>query len=156
VKAVPTYRAARLMRHALGGHERPIGLTISARFSPVIDAARPPTRANRACDRHRRERMSCLDRSSPGRPAGAITGNASGSRRGGSEVAGSALGRHHGARIRPPSRPPACRRNALGRHARHRPRAPARPAGQRGPLAWCRPTSACSPTPCRRARSIAF
>jgi hypothetical protein len=31
--------AARLMRQALGGHERPIGLTISARFSPVIAAA---------------------------------------------------------------------------------------------------------------------
>ena len=29
-------RSRRLMRSALGGHERPIGLTISARFSTVI------------------------------------------------------------------------------------------------------------------------
>ena len=36
--AVPIDLAARLMRHALGGHERPIGLAISARFNPVIAA----------------------------------------------------------------------------------------------------------------------
>jgi hypothetical protein len=36
---VSIYLSARLMRQALGGHERTIGLTVSARFSPMIDAA---------------------------------------------------------------------------------------------------------------------
>ena len=37
--AVPIYDAARLMRHALGGHERPICGEANARFNPVIAAA---------------------------------------------------------------------------------------------------------------------
>jgi hypothetical protein len=49
-----------------------------------------------------------------------------------------------GKRIRPPSRPAALKRNALGLYPRPRPRAPTWPAGQRGPPAWCRPTSASS------------
>jgi hypothetical protein len=94
--------------------------------------------------------MPCLDRPAPGTPAGASTGNASDRRPGGNAIAGNALGRQHGARIRPPSRPTARRRNASERHPRQRPRAPTPPAGCHTPPGWCRPTSACSPTPFRR------
>ncbi len=41
-------------------------------ISPVRAAARPPSRANRASERYRRERIHCLDRSAPGTPANAI------------------------------------------------------------------------------------
>jgi hypothetical protein len=95
------------MRHALGGHEPPICGEANARFNPVIAAARPPTRANRASERGRRQRIPCLDRPARGTPAGAITGNASGRHRGGNGIAGSALGRHPIPRIRPSSRPTA-------------------------------------------------
>jgi hypothetical protein len=115
----------------------------------VRAAARPPTHANTASDRHRRERILCLDRPAPGTPSSRIPGHASGRHRGGNGIAGNALGRCRGPRMRPSSRPTALKRNALGRHPRPRPRAPARPAGQRVPPTWCRPTSACSPTPLR-------
>jgi hypothetical protein len=67
-----TLRSRRLMRQALGGHEQPMRWNANARFSPVIAAARPPTRANQASDRHHGEGIPCLDRSSPGTPANAI------------------------------------------------------------------------------------
>ena len=58
------------------------------------------------------------------RPRTPFQRNASGRRRGGNGIAGTALGRHPRARIRPPARPTALRRNAFGRHPRHRIRQP--------------------------------
>jgi hypothetical protein len=147
--------AARLSAKALGGHERPMRWNASARFNPVMAAARPPTRANRASARHHGQRIQCVDRPARGTPANAIPGHASDGRRGGNGIAGSALARHHGERMRPSLRPPSLKRNALGCHARHRPRAPTWLAGQRVHPAWCRPTSACSPTPLRVERDRA-
>ncbi len=51
--------------------------------------------------------MPCLDALSPGTPSDAIPGTASGRRRAGNGIAGSALERHRRARIRPLSRPTA-------------------------------------------------
>jgi hypothetical protein len=138
------------MRTPLGGHERPLCGEANVRFSPVRAAARPPTHANTASDCHRRERIPCLDRPAPGTPSSRIPGHASGRHRGGNRIAGNALGRCRGPRIRPLSRPTTLRRNASERHPRHRPRTPSHPAGRHVPPARCRPTSACSPTPFRR------
>jgi hypothetical protein len=144
------------MRQALGGHEQPMRWNANARFSPVIAAARPPTRANQASDRHHGEGIPCLDRPAPGTPANTIPGHASDRHRGGNGIAGKALGRCRRPRIRPPSCPTALKRNALGRHHGERLRTLSRPAGLRVHPAWCRPTSACSRTPFRRARSVQF
>jgi hypothetical protein len=144
------------MRNSLGGHARPIGLAISARFNPVIAAARPPTRTNRASARHHEERIHCLGRRSQAARSDAIPGTASGRHCSGNGIAGKALGRCRGPRIRLPSCLTALKRNALGRHHGERLRTPSRPAGLRVHPAWCRPTSACSPTPFRRARSCRF
>jgi hypothetical protein len=111
---------------------------------------------DRASARHHGQRIPCLDRPSPGTPANAITGHASGRHRGGNGIAGNALGRCRGPRIRPSSRPTALKRNASERHPRPRPRAPTWLAGDHAPPAWCRPTSACSPTPLRGPRSFRF
>jgi hypothetical protein len=120
------------------------------RFSPVMAAARPPSCANRASDRHHGEGILCLDRPASGTPSSRIPGHASGRHRGGNGIAGNALGRQRRARIRLPSRPSAHRRNARAGHHGERPQAPTPPAGQRVHPAWCRPTSACSLTPFRR------
>jgi hypothetical protein len=100
--------------------------------------------ASSAWTGHHRERLRAASQSS-----------ASGRRPGGNGIAENALGRHHRARMRRSSRPSAHERNALGRHHRERPRTPTWLAGQRVPPAWCRPTSACSPTPLRVERDRA-
>jgi hypothetical protein len=85
-----------------------------------------------------------VGRRSQERPSGAITGHASGRRRGGNGIAGSALGRHRRARIRASSRPTALGKNALDGHPKERPRSSPWLAGQHVHPAWCRPTSASS------------
>jgi hypothetical protein len=67
-------------------------LAVSARFSPVIAAARPPTRVNRASARHHGEGIHCLDRPSPGRPSHVIAGHASDRHRVGTESPGTRSG----------------------------------------------------------------
>ena len=99
--------------------------------------------------------MPCLDRPTRGTPTGAIRRNASDRRRGGNEIAGKALGCHRGKGIRPPSRPAVLKgapSDAIAGNASDR---QSRPAGRHAPPAWCRPTSACSPTPLRVERDRA-
>jgi hypothetical protein len=148
VKTIPIYRGGAADAQ-LVGRARAAYLWRSQRLIQPGDCCGPTANAHESGIRPPSRATHPL-------PGQASTGNALGRHPNGTHPAAIVVGTESPAppsgalpkeRIRPPSRPTALRRNACGRHHRDRPRTPTWLAGQRVPPGWCRPTSACSPTP---------
>ena len=94
VKTIPVYRGGAADAPGVGRARANHGMSGQRMIQPR-DCCSPTANAyDRASARHHGQRIPCLDRSSPGTPANAITGHASGRHRGGNGIAGNALGRH--------------------------------------------------------------